>query len=169
MRFFVSLFLSLALLLMGCHSSKKAERKQKHKTERSTGKAVPKDVNKVIKTALTYEGTKYKYGGITKKGIDCSGLMYVSFKEAGIELPRSSYEQSKSFKAIKLSEVQKGDLVFFATGNDKNKISHVGLVIEVSKAKDIYFIHATTQRGVCKDWLSQEYYKERYVKAVRVL
>lgn len=169
MRFFVCLFLFLALLLIGCHSSKKADRKQKQKTERGTVKTESKDVSKVIKTALSYEGTRYKYGGITKNGIDCSGLMYVSFKEAGVELPRSSYEQSKSFKEIKLSEVRKGDLVFFATGNDKNKISHVGLVIEVSKAKDIYFIHATTQRGVCKDWLSQEYYKERYVKAVRVL
>lgn len=161
------LFLLTTFLFVGCHSSKKAEKK-KPKTEKSSKKGESKQVSAVIKKALSYEGTKYKYSGIDKRGIDCSGLMYVSFKEAGIELPRSSYEQSKSYKSVKLSDVRKGDLLFFATGNDKNKISHVGLVIEVFGNKDFLFIHSSTQRGVCKDKLSQEYYRERFIKAVRV-
>lgn len=165
--FISSVFLLITFSFSGCHSSKKAKQK-KDKTEKTTKKGESSKVSTVIKKALSFEGTKYKYSGTDKRGIDCSGLMYVSFKEAGIELPRSSNEQSKKYKSIKLSDVKKGDLLFFATGNDRNKISHVGLVIEVFGNKDFLFIHSSTQRGVCKDKLSQEYYRERFVKAVRV-
>ncbi|MEC8831706.1 MAG: NlpC/P60 family protein, partial [Bacteroidota bacterium] len=50
--------------------------------------------NDIISTALTFSGTRYKYGGTTKKGMDCSGLVYVSLKENDIMFPRTSYQMA---------------------------------------------------------------------------
>lgn len=150
------------LSFSACKVKKGSEKKPKAKKEN-------KQVEAVLKKALSFDGTKYKYGGTGKSGMDCSGLVYVSFQEAGIELPHSSFEQSKMGKAVSRKELRKGDLLFFATGNDKNKISHVGIVLEILKDGDIEFIHASTQRGVCRDKLSQDYYKQHYRFARRVL
>lgn len=125
-------------------------------------------IDKTIKTARSYTGTKYKYGGNEKSGIDCSGLMCQAYKSVNVNLPRTSSAQSSYGKRIYIGQIKPGDLVFFATGKSKSKITHVGLVTEVNKEKDIKFIHATTKRGVCEDWLSQSYYKSKYIKAIRV-
>lgn len=121
----------------------------------------------IIKKALSYRGTKYRYGGLTKKGIDCSGLMHVSYKSQNIILPRSSYEQSKKGVKIKLSNAKKGDLLFFKT-TSRNRISHVGLIIEVDDG-DIRFIHASTSRGVMISSLKEGYWNRAFVEARSVL
>ena len=120
----------------------------------------------IIKKALSYKGTKYRYGGVTKKGIDCSGLMHVSYKSQNIILPRSSYEQSKKGVKIPLSKAQKGDLLFFKTS--RNRISHVGLIIEVDD-EDIRFIHASTSRGVIISSLKEGYWNNAFVEARTIL
>lgn len=121
----------------------------------------------IIKKALSYRGTKYRYGGVTKKGIDCSGLMHVSYKSQNIILPRSSYEQSKKGVKIDLSDAQKGDLLFFKT-TSKNRISHVGLIIEIDD-EDIRFIHASTSRGVIISSLKEGYWNRAFVEARTIL
>ncbi|PQJ76264.1 C40 family peptidase [Polaribacter gangjinensis] len=122
-------------------------------------------INNVVDFALKHEGVKYRYGGTTNKGMDCSGLVTTSFKEANITLPRSSGDMSKEGKEIPLESVKKGDLVFFAARNRKKNIDHVGLVTENKNGK-IQFIHSTTQRGVIISSFSEEYWQRTFVKAV---
>lgn len=122
-------------------------------------------INNVVDFALKHEGVKYRYGGTTAKGMDCSGLVSTSFKEANIILPRSSRDMAKEGKEIPLAEVKKGDLVFFAARNRKKVIDHVGLVTTVKNGK-IQFIHSSTQRGVIISSFSEEYWQRTFIKAV---
>ncbi len=122
----------------------------------------------VIETALNYTGTRYKYGGTTRKGMDCSGLLYVSFLENDVALPRSSHLMADEGKRIKLTQIQKGDLLFFRTQGGKKKINHVGLVVDVED-DEIKFIHSTTSRGVIVSSLREGYWNYSFVKAARIL
>lgn len=158
------LLVAISIFLGSCGSSKKvATRKTKSKTP-----PIENKVQTIIRSALTYQGTRYKYGGTTNKGMDCSGLLYVSFNKHEVPLPRTSSMMSQTGKRIKDKEIQKGDLVFFGTGKNRNRINHVGLVVEVSK-NEIKFIHATTSRGVLISSLRDGYWKEAYAEARRVL
>lgn len=127
-----------------------------------------KKSNAIIKTAMTYNGTPYRYGGTTKKGMDCSGLVYISFKEHGIPLQRVSAKMAKQGKKIKLKEVQKGDLLFFTTSKNRRRINHVGLVVS-TRGGDIEFIHSTTSRGVLVSSLSEGYWNYAFDHARRIL
>jgi len=161
----------ISILFIGfysCKSSKKTSTSKYKTTSTITKSKSNPAIDKTIRAARTYNGTKYKYGGNTKSGIDCSGLMCRAYEAVNINLPRTSSAQSSYGKRIYIGQIKEGDLVFFATGSSKSKITHVGLVTEVNKEKDIKFIHATTKRGVCEDWLSQPYYKSKYIKAIRV-
>ena len=125
-------------------------------------------VDKVIIAAESYMGTPHRMGGLTKKGIDCSGLVQVSYKKIDVSLPRSTRDQVNSGKAIAMAKVQKGDLVFF-TYPGGTRITHVGLVHKVNGPKDVVFIHTSSSRGVRKDNLYSNYWKPLFVKARRVL
>ncbi|MCF8715443.1 C40 family peptidase [Joostella atrarenae] len=127
-----------------------------------------KEANEIIKSAFSYNGTPYKYGGTTKRGMDCSGLIYTSFKENDIALQRASYMMATQGKKIKLNAVEKGDLLFFTTNKSSRKINHVGLVVDV-KGNDIRFIHSTTSRGVLVSSLSEGYWNYAFNHARRVL
>lgn len=122
----------------------------------------------IINTAMAYSGVRYKYGGTTKKGMDCSGLLYVSFGENDIPLPRISYQMADEGKKINLNKVTKGDLLFFKTSRKGKKINHVGLVVAVD-GRDIKFIHATSSRGVIVSSLQEGFWNYAFVKATRVL
>ena len=125
--------------------------------------------DKVISTARTFIGTPYKYGGMTRSGMDCSGLLINSFTAIKVSLPRSSAAQSKVGTEIKMSELKPGDLVFFATGNKKNQITHVGLITDVRSKNDVKFIHASSSLGVVETNLFAEYYQKRFRGARRVI
>ena len=134
------------------------------KKEKSSDKA-----DKVISTARTFIGTPYKYGGMTRSGMDCSGLLINSFTVVKVNLPRSSEAQSKVGTQVKMNELKAGDLVFFATGNKKNEITHVGLVTDVKSKDNIKFIHASSKLGVVETNLFAEYYQKRFRVARRVI
>ena len=129
---------------------------------------IPEKADKVINTALTFSGTRYKYGGTTKKGMDCSGLLYVAFLEHKVSLPRVSYQMANEGSSISLDQVTKGDLLFFKTSKKSKKINHVGLVVAID-GDEIKFIHATSSRGVIVSSLREGYWNYAFVKATRVL
>ncbi|MGB0896350.1 MAG: C40 family peptidase [Flavobacteriaceae bacterium] len=118
------------------------------------------EANKVIRKALSYKGTEYKYGGTTKSGMDCSGLMYSSFKVIDVTLPRTSFEQSKLGRSVSVKSAKKGDLVFFMT-NGKRRINHVGLVVSVD-GRDVKFVHSSSSRGVMISSLREGYWANAY-------
>ena len=122
----------------------------------------------IITTALTFSGVRYKFGGTTKRGMDCSGLLYVSFAEHDVPLPRTSIHMAEEGKKINLNKVTKGDLLFFRTSRRAKRINHVGMVVEVTP-KDIKFIHASSSRGVIVSSLSDGFWNSAFVKATRVL
>ena len=120
---------------------------------------------KIISTARNYTGVPYKSGGNDENGLDCSGLICLSFKEIGVKLPRISWQQAEYFPAINLPNIQKGDLVFFVTVG-KN-ISHAGIVTEVISEDNIRFIHASSSKGVIEDNMMNSYWKSRFAKVCR--
>lgn len=120
----------------------------------------------VINTALEKLGTRYRAGGTNHLGFDCSGLVYSSFKQYNVSLPRSSHEMADFAKKIKDSEVQRGDLIFFTT-NGSRKINHVGIVTEVLE-DEIKFVHSSTKLGVIISSTKEPYYKKAYAKVGRI-
>ena len=122
----------------------------------------------VVFVALDFKGTPYKFGGTTKRGMDCSGLVYTSFKTEELELPRTSRAMSLQGTRLKLDEVNEGDLLFFETNKNRKVINHVGLVVGFND-EDILFIHSTSSRGVIVSNFSEAYWQNAFVMARRVL
>ena len=124
------------------------------------------NINSIIQKALSYKGTKYKYGGTSKSGMDCSGLMLMSFKSGNINLPRTSIAQSKEGVEVSKSNVKKGDLLFFKTSGGQ-KINHVGLVVSVDN-RDVKFVHSSSSRGVMISSLREGYWSNVFSEIRRV-
>ncbi|MGM0635722.1 MAG: C40 family peptidase [Bacteroidota bacterium] len=146
--FVFSLF-AFILSFTACGSAKKVRQQQ---------------AQKIVNHSKLYVGTPYKWGGTNKSGIDCSGLIQNSYAQAGIDLPRTAKEMSKTGKRTRLKKVKLGDLIFFSTKKRGRKITHVGLVVEVTK-NDIKFIHSTTSRGVLISSMNENYWNDNYRKA----
>jgi probable lipoprotein NlpC len=121
--------------------------------------------NKVIAAAKKYENAPYRYGGMTAGGMDCSGFICLSFKDAiGVTLPRSSSGLYSWVEKIPIERAQPGDLLFFKTDSTGN-ISHVALYLG-----DRNFIHAASagpDRGVIYSNLDESYYSRTFAGAGR--
>lgn len=116
----------------------------------------------LIQTALDCRGSRYRRGGTSRGGFDCSGFTRYVFAKYGISLPHSSAAQAKMGSPISRNELKSGDLVFFQTY--RRGISHVGIFIGNEQ-----FVHAATYgRGVRVDSLNSGYYSARYRCARRV-
>lgn len=140
----------------------KAEEKEAPKADAAdTNNATAK---KAIASAEKKMGSTYIYGATGNGGYDCSGLVYAVYKnELGINVPRTSRDQSRYGTQVKRSDLQPGDLVFFNTTG--KGVSHVGIYIGNNN-----FIHASSgQKKVVQNSLSDKYYNQRYVNATRVL
>jgi len=123
--------------------------------------------NLILSSVKSYLGTPYQYGGMSRKGIDCSALLYLSFNQAGIELPRESKDQSKYGKNVKWNRIKPGDLVFFKFKQKGENSWHSGVIVSVEKEK-IKFIHASSSKGVIESDLNSTYYQEN-VKGFRLV
>ena len=126
-----------------------------------------KDIEKVIQVARSYKGTPHRDGGVSRLGIDCSALIMLSFKEAGLTVPRTARQQSELGRSIDKSELRPGDLVFFADRKIGSGITHVGLVTEITGKGEVKFIHTSSRLGVTENLLSTSYFSKTYAKAVR--
>jgi len=130
-------------------------------------KEVNRQAKQVIEEASENLGSPYKAGGIDKKGFDCSGLVFMSFKKIDIVLPRKSIDMSKTGRIISKNDIRKGDLIFFKT-NGKSEINHVGLVVDVND-DEIKFIHSSSQLGVIISSTKEPYYGKSFVQANRII
>ena len=151
----------MTLLFISCKSTSSPVIKTESKRE---NKSI---VNSLIKTATDNIGVRYKAAGTTKNGFDCSGLVYTTFESQNIKLPRSSYDQAKIGKVIKIDDAKKGDLIFFKT-NKSNQINHVGLVTEINSG-EIKFVHSSTSKGVIISSTKEPYYKNSFEQINRIV
>lgn len=126
-------------------------------------------IDDILSEAQSYLGTPYRYGGTTRKGIDCSAFVLSVFgAAAGLTLPRVAAAQAQEGERIEKENLQKGDLLFFAQSRG-GRISHVGIVEDVTEEGEIKFIHAATSRGVMVSSLNDSYWGPKYKFAKRVL
>lgn len=125
--------------------------------------SIPTSYERLLMTVINYLGTPYKFGGNSRKGIDCSAFTRTIFMETfNIELPRSTLEQIKIGIPVQRQELKFGDLVFFNTRRRQNP-GHVGIYLW-----DDYFVHASTKFGVIVSSMSGGYYDKRFVGARRI-
>lgn len=136
--------LVLAASLAGCQST----------PERTRG-------DDVASVALSLRGTQYRYGGTTRSGFDCSGLVFYAHQQYGVEVPRTAREQSKQSERVKRRKLKPGDLVFFSI--DSWRVNHVGIYIG-----DHRFVHAPGNgKSVTVNSLDEEVYDDAFESAGR--
>jgi cell wall-associated NlpC family hydrolase len=121
----------------------------------------------LINNAMEFIGVKYRYGGTSLMGMDCSGMITAVFNVFDLKLPRTSIDMSKIGEKLELKDIQKGDLIFFKTSG-LSIINHVGIVIEVVN-DEIKFIHASSSDGVRISSTKEPYYKRAFAQVNRVL
>ena len=128
-------------------------------------------VDSIIQFALSQKGKKYKYGTSGPNSFDCSGFIYYTYNQFGIQIGRSSRDQYQQGVKIELNDVQPGDLVFFYRGKRSKKyIGHVAMVISVDSSHNFSFVHASTPKtGVRIDNSSRAGYVNSIVGARRIV
>jgi len=108
-----------------------------------------------------WKGTRHRYGGLSRDGIDCSGFVQVGFRDLyEIELPRTTRDQARQGVDVARDGLEYGDLVFFKTGR---RWRHVGIFLGGGR-----FLHVSSTLGVTISSLEERYWSRRYWKAVRI-
>ncbi len=125
-----------------------------------------KEVESIVNISLfgfidKWWNTKYRFGGNSKKGIDCSAFTSLLMSCVyAVKLPRTAKQQYAETQRVSKDELAEGDLVFF---NTKKGVSHVGAYLG-----DGYFVHASTSNGVTINNLDEEYFSRRYISGGRI-
>lgn len=123
----------------------------------------------IVNNALDFVGVRYRAGGTTRDGMDCSGMVFSTFKIFDITLPRSSAGMAGAGREVKLSEVKKGDLLLFKNSHNRRSINHVGIVSEVTEEGEVLFVHSSTSSGVIVSSMNEAYHARTFVQANRVI
>lgn len=159
-RLNINLFFLVAIIffLSSCGA-----RKYTVKSDTKAAKAADAMANLQSKSLYRFitdwTGVKYRFGGLDKGGIDCSGFAFLLEKEIyGVTLPRISRDQANVVKHKNIDKLKEGDLVFFSFGG--NDVDHVGVYLNNG-----FFVHASTTRGVIVDDLNLPAYQRVLVKS----
>lgn len=159
----ISLAIMVTVMLASCHTSRKVSHDDnKHREIGVIHPGKGKGLQQmIVDEALTWVGTPYKYASQQKgEGTDCSGMVMRVYEDvAGRKLPRNSAKQAEFCRTIEAEDVKLGDLVFFATGQDKERVSHVGIVVD-----NTHFVHASSSKGV----VVSDMYSPYYVRTFRM-
>ncbi len=143
------------------------QKKHSHLSEQFGIKVTSADNISLYNTLSSWLGVRYRYGGNSKKGVDCSGLVKIVYKDVyGINTERTSANLfKKDCIALKRNKLREGDLVFFRTSKKSNRKTptHVGIYLKNNK-----FVHASSSRGVIVSSLSEPYYVRTWLSAGRV-
>ena len=190
MRYATLLFTCLMLLLAGCasrspvapESMTEAPAAIRAKQKASSGNSAPdlqaqQEMDALVADVMAevpplrvsleaqhedWKGVPYRYGGLSPRGVDCSGFVYLTFlSRLGMEVPRTTTELLQSGEKVKRDEIQVGDLVFFKTGPGNR---HVGIYMGGDE-----FMHASVSSGVMQSSLNNPYWSQRYWKARRLV
>lgn len=160
----------VAALMVSCGSMKNTS--TVHRTSKVGGgrgdtrnfeipSSLPPQSNALLAEAKKWIGTPYKYGGEDKRGIDCSGLVLNVYKSAlDIKLPRNSGEQAKYCSPLQKNQLMPGDLIFFATGSSRKRVSHVGIYVG-----DGRMVHSSASSGVVVSDIESDYFVRTYAGA----
>ena len=162
--------LFLLLIASSCKSKKNysSKKTQTHTVKINANTKPTEEAENIVKYAKTFDGTRYKYGGTTKRGMDCSGLIYTSYNKYDVNVPRTTADLKNAGSWVDLKEINVGDLIFFATKKNSRRVNHVGIVTNVRKG-NVEFIHASSSRGVMVSSLTERYWYFAFVQARRVL
>ena len=169
---------SSIILLASCHSSSKVARddvygvkgsskyekkhEKKYKDKHASGD--------ILAQAQSFLGTRYRSGGNTPAGFDCSGFTSYVYGLNNINIGRSSRDQYAQNTPIKRRDMQPGDLVFFSGTRIGSGVGHVGIVMDVDKSADTFtFIHSSSRGGVVISRSTDDYYARRYLGVRRVV
>ncbi|OWK70209.1 hydrolase [Pedobacter sp. AJM] len=152
------LILMFSLIITACGS-----RKYTVKSDTKASKAADAMANlkskQLYRFITDWTGVKYRFGGLDKSGVDCSGFAFLLEKEIyGVTLPRVSRDQASVIKHKSVDNLKEGDLVFFSFGG--NNVDHVGVYLNNG-----FFVHASTNRGVIVDDLNLPAYQRVLVKS----
>ncbi len=121
---------------------------------------IGKSRQSIIQTAVTAVGAPYRWGGLSPKGFDCSGLVVYAYKKIGTHVPRTAKAQLSNCKSVTRQNLKPADLVFFSVPRRRGVV-HVGIYI----GKD-QFIHAPGRgRKVQCASLNNIYFKRHFIKA----
>lgn len=175
--YFAIILVSMILLLGSCGTGRNAvsrgnsPRDNSGRTENIANAASPTVqlerisglASEIVKEARTWIGTPYIYGGHSRKGTDCSGMVMEVFKKVtNIKLPRSAQEQQQYCSETSRERLNPGDLIFFSPSKN-SRVSHVGIYIGNNR-----MIHASSSRGVIEsniyeNWFVQHYHSSGFI------
>ena len=149
-----------------CHSHRSMENlQQRYEQNNALGLSIGRGDNEALyKEAQNWLGVPYRYGGHSKMGADCSGLVMEIYRAVyHIDLQRNSAEiYNKNCKKVDREDLKEGDLVFFGK-QGSTVINHVGIYLKNNK-----FIHASSSKGVVVSDMSERYYVNHFIVAGRV-
>ncbi|HTU66025.1 MAG TPA: C40 family peptidase [Steroidobacteraceae bacterium] len=115
----------------------------------------------IVSVAMSMRGAKYRFGGATPEGFDCSGLVFYVHRQLGLKVPRTSRDQADAAETVKVRKLRRGDLVFFRIGG--SSVNHVGIYIGKRR-----FVHAPgAGKAVTVNSLDDEFYADAFSSAGR--
>lgn len=153
----------LYLMVLVAFFSSCGTRKYTVKSDTKASKAADAMANlkskQLYRFITDWTGVRYRFGGLDKSGIDCSGFAFLLEKEIyGVTLPRISRDQANAIRRKDVDNLKEGDLVFFSFGG--SDVDHVGVYLNNG-----FFVHASTTRGVIVDDLTLPAYQKVLVKS----